>query len=97
MKLIKRVSRPSAQAIEQGEGSGVWLVPADSSGTTATRAQVDAVTLPHPEGGGRRMLRQVPAGVVLIEVVDGRIAVAEPKPLEEPLEEPMDGESVRTK
>lgn len=97
MKLIKRVSRPSAQAIEQGEGSGIWLVPADSTGTTATRAQVDAVTLPHPEGGGRRMLRQVPAGMVLIEVKDGKpieAVAVEPKPIEEPL---ADGEIVRTK
>lgn len=82
MKLIKRASRPdSPMAIEQGPGSGIWLVPADSSGTAATRARVDATTVPHPAGGGRRMLRQVPAGVELIEVVDGRpvaaVAVAE--------------------
>lgn len=92
MKIIKRVSRPDVPgAVEQGPGSGLWLVPADATGTAATRAQVDATTVPHPAGGGRRMLRQVPAGVVLIEVVDGRPVAAatvteEPKPLDEPTE-----------
>lgn len=86
MRLIKRASRPPTTgcAIDQG---GVWLVDDDCAGTAATRVQVDAVTIPHPAGAGRRMLRQVPAGVTLIEVVDGRPAAAtaakDPRPLED--------------
>jgi len=69
MKLIKRVTRPDAPfAIEQGAGSGIWLVPADHPGTVPTRAQVDAITVPHPAGGGRLMLRQVRAGDTIVEV-----------------------------
>jgi len=92
MKIIKRASRPDCDgAVEQGPGSGRWLVPDSATGTVATKAQIDAVTIPHPAGGGRRMLRQVPAGTVLIEVKDGKpieaVAVEEPKPLEELLED----------
>lgn len=67
MRLIKRASRPPTTgcAIDQG---GVWLVDDDCAGTAATGAQVGAVCVPHPEGAGRRMLRQIPAGVYCIEV-----------------------------
>lgn len=84
MKLLKRVSRLTGSlAVEQGPGSGVWLVEDGASGTVATKAQVEAICLPHPAGAGRRMLRQVPAGVTLIEVVDGRPATKYPRPLED--------------
>ena len=91
MKLIKRVSPPTDSiAIDQG---GVWLVTDDCAGTVATKAQVDAVTIPHPAGGGRRMLRQVPAGVVLIEVVAGKPVATEVAA--EPKEEPIEIEVIR--
>lgn len=70
-KLVESAKRPEATvAIEQSPG--VWLVSDDAKEAEAKAAAVTAATLPHPAGGGRRMLRQVPAGVVLIEVVDGK-------------------------
>jgi len=70
MKLVKRVSHPQDPcAIDQG---GVWLVDDSCPGTNATKAQVDAVTIPHPDGDGRKMLRQIPAGTILIEVSNGK-------------------------
>jgi hypothetical protein len=73
-KLIKRATPPSGRtAIEQGAGSGVWFVDDVCPGTSPTRAQAEAVCLPHPEGGGRLMLRQVPAGYGAIEVEGGKV------------------------
>jgi hypothetical protein len=67
-KLIYKVNRPDA-AIAIKQSSNIWLCSTDVIGNLATQEQVDATTLPHPEGGGRRMLRQIPAGYVLIEVI----------------------------
>lgn len=65
--LVKSATRPECvSAIEQA--SGVWLCSDDCKATAAKAADIASSLLPHPEGGGRRMLRHVPAGVVLIEV-----------------------------
>jgi len=90
MKLIKRVTRPADPiAIDQG---GVWLVTDDCPGTAATKALVDAVVVPHPAGGGRLMLRQVPAGVELIEVdATTRVPVA---PGTKAISEPGSGDAL---
>lgn len=96
-KLVKSTKRPScAVALEQG--GGVWLTSDDATAPAATVLDLTAATLPHPEGGGRRMLRQVPAGVVLIEVVNakpvGVVLEATAVQAEEPIEEPVEGEVV---
>ena len=66
-KLIKSVERPAcSSAIE--EAKGLWLCSDDAEATEARVVDVAASILPHPEGHGRMMLRQVPAGTVLIEV-----------------------------
>lgn len=70
-KIVESVKRPDcAVAIEQTPG--VWLVSGDAKETDAKAAAITAATMPHPAGGGRLMLRRVPAGVELIEVVAGK-------------------------